>query len=203
MAKANGQGGHASDLTTSAAALDVELRRYVELAGAAVRAPLTSEKNLDRAARAVAEATESEKRVLGHVHMLMQAITAAREAQLASSSALNAHLAIVAERRGRLDALLTRFAKLGDVAKALSETLQKIAGYKANPYAEGQAQDMTAAFTQMDEGMDTVARHAQELAADALGTDFEELARQAESLRQQVLAAKNRLSLLHKALGGN
>jgi hypothetical protein len=205
MSKTNGHGESLSALTTSAAALDAELKRYVELAALAVRVPLTSEKNLDRAARAITDAAESEKRVLEDVQKLVQAITAAREAQQSSSEALSAHVAAVSARRAELDLLLDRFAKLGEVAKTMNLTMQKIAGYKANPYAteaSAEADEMRKALAEMEAGMATVAEHAQNLATDAHGKSFEDLGRQAESLRQQVLAAKNRLSLLQKALPG-
>jgi hypothetical protein len=48
-------------------------------------------------------------------------------------------------------------------------------------------------------GLVTCADHAQELASDAKGGDFEDLARQADGLRQQILATKNKLSLVQKA----
>jgi DNA repair exonuclease SbcCD ATPase subunit len=204
MGKGNGQGDRLSGLTSSAAGLDGELRRYVELAATAVRVPLTSEKNIERAARAIADAAESEKRVLAHVQALVGAITGAREAQQSSTEALNAHASAVTRRRAELDARLARFAQLGEVAKTMNAAIQKVAGYKANPYDANptEADEMKNALTQVEEGMATVATHANELAAEATQASFEDLARQAESLRQQVLAAKNRLSLLQKTMPG-
>src|ERR1700727_1011796 len=198
MAKGNGHNDRLSELTASAAALDVELRRYVDLAAAAVKMPLTSEKNLERAARAITDAAESEKRVLEHVQSLVKAITVAREAQQTSTLALNAHVDAVTARRSELDLLLARFAKLGDVAKAMNLAMQKIAGYKANPYSSDSAEgdEMKKALAEMESQTGTGAEPPQELAAEATARRFEDLARQAESLRQQVLAAKNRLSLL-------
>jgi hypothetical protein len=204
VTKTNGHSERLSGLTGSAANLDAELKRYVELASAAVKVPLTSEKNIDRAARAIADAAESEKRVLSHVQALVGAITAARESQEASTKALNAHADAVSERRVELEALLARFAKLGEVARTMNAVVQRVSGYKANPYGGESAEvtEMRTALAEVETGMTTVAGHAQELAAEAGRASFEELARQAESLRQQVLAAKNRQSLLQKALPG-
>jgi DNA repair exonuclease SbcCD ATPase subunit len=169
-----------------------------------VKTPLTSEKNIDRAVRAIGDAAESEKKVLSHVQALVGAIMAAREAQEASTAQLNAHAAEVSKRRVELEALLARFAKLGEVAKAMNVVVQRVSGYKANPYGSETAEvtEMRTALAEVETGMTTVAGHAQELAAEADRASFEDLARQAESLRQQVLAAKNRLSLLQKALPG-
>ena len=196
MAKGNGQTDRVSVLTAAAAGLEAELRRYVELATAAVRVPLTSEKNLDRAARAMGEAADSERRVLAQVSALGEAIAAAREAQQASTAALNAHVEAVAARRAELDVLLARFAALGELARTMNEAMQKLAAFKANPYEPDH--EMQRALTEMAASMGTAAAHAQELASEATGKSFEDLARQAESLRQQILAAKNRLSLLQR-----
>ncbi len=200
--KANGHGEKLSPITASAAALDAELRRYAELAGAAVRVPLTSEKNLDRATRAVADAAESGRRVLEQVQALVQAISAAREAQQASADALDAQARAVAERKSELEMLVVRYSKLGEVAHTLNLTMQRIAELDVKSRSPQEAAEMGEAFAAMETGMTTVAKHAQELAAEATAKSFEDLGRQAESLRQQVLAAKNRLSLLQKTIPG-
>ena len=198
MAKGNGQTqtDRVSALTTAAAGLEAELRRYVELTTAAVRVPLTSEKNLERAARAMGDASESERRVLEQVAALGQAVGAAREAQQSSTAALNAHAEAVAARRAELDAFLGRFAALGELARAMNEAIHKLAAYKVNPYEPDP--DMQKALAEMAANMTTAATHAQELASEATGKKFDDLARQAEGLRQQILAAKNRLALLQK-----
>lgn len=200
MGKGNGQTERVSALTSAAAGLETELRRYVELATAAVRVPLTSEKNLDRAARAIADAAESERRVLAEVSALGQAVAAAREAQQASTAALNAHVETVETRRTELGALLARFTALGELARTMNEAIQKLAGYQAaykeNPYGGGSDEELQKGLVEMAASMTTAANHAQELASDATARSFEDLARQAEGLRQQILAAKNRLSLL-------
>jgi chromosome segregation ATPase len=204
MGKSNGHGDRLSGLTASAAGLDAELRRYVELAATAVRIPLSSEKGIERASRAIADAAESEKRVLAHVQSLVREITAAREAQQSSTDALNAHASAVTQRRAELDAMLARFAQLGEVAKTMNAAVQKVAGYKANPYGAeaNEADEMRRALAEVESGMDAVAVRAHELAAEATQMSFEDLARQAESLRQQILSAKNRLSLLQRAWPG-
>ena len=59
-------------------ALDDELARFEALADAAHRTPLTSERNLEKAATAINQAAESQQRVHGHIQALIDAITAAR-----------------------------------------------------------------------------------------------------------------------------
>ena len=97
--------------------------------------------------------------------------------------------------------MLARFANLGEVAKAMNLAMQKIAGYKPSPYAGATKRTRCSeAIAAMEAGMATCAEHAQELAADAHTGGFEDLERQAEGLRQQILSVKNRLSLLNPLL---
>jgi len=57
---------------------------------------------------------------------------------------------------------------------------------------------MQTALAEMAASMTVAAGHAHDLATDATAKSFEDIARQAESLRQQILAVKNRLSLLQR-----
>ena len=67
-----------SALKAAVQALDDELDRFEALAEAAQRTPLTSERNLEKAATAINQAAESQQRVHGHIQALIDAISAAR-----------------------------------------------------------------------------------------------------------------------------
>src|SRR5437764_4749602 len=68
-----------NDLTlgAAAAALDAELKRFDQIAELLSRLKLDSEKNLDRAARAVQEAAQSEEKVVAAVRDLVAAVARA------------------------------------------------------------------------------------------------------------------------------
>jgi hypothetical protein len=183
---------------TARDALEVELRKYEELTATAARVPLTSEKGIERAARAVADASESEKRVVSHAQALVQAIHAARAGQESATEALNACAARIEERRAVLKSLLARFEMVGEVARALNAALQKVALHKAESGADAGGGEAREALAAVESGMQVCAGHAQDVARDAAAADFEELGRHADGLRQQMLAAKNRLFLLKK-----
>jgi uncharacterized coiled-coil protein SlyX len=200
MGKGNGQTARTSALTAAAAALEAELRRHAELSSLAVRIALTSEKNLDRASRGVAEAVESQERIAAHVKMLVDAISEARDTQQASAATLDERARLIAQKRSELDALLARFAKVGEVGQTLNAALQKVAAYKPDPYrASGEVDEVRGTLEAIANGLSTCAEHAQDLATEAKTCDFEDLARQADGLRQQILSTKNRLLLVQKA----
>jgi signal recognition particle GTPase len=189
-----------SPLATAASALEAELKRYAELASEAMHAPLTSEKNIDRAGRALLAAAECEKGLTDLVRTLVDAVSTARQTQEATSASLAERGALIVERRAELEGLLARFATLGETAKLLNDGLQKLGGYKGNPYDGNDASELREALVQIDVGMTTVAEHAAELAKDAAARELADLGRQADGLRQQILSAKNRLAHLHKGL---
>jgi hypothetical protein len=184
-----------SPLASSAAALEGELRRYFDLATQAQRVPLNSEKNLERAARGIRDAMDSQERVSTNVRALFEAITQAREAQEASALALAKHAELMAARATELGELLHKFASLGEEAKALNAFIQQAIAYKQNPYAGEEGEKHIAeVLTRMDHCVAS----ATELTALANEKDMLDIGRQADGIRQQVLAAKNKLGLLQK-----
>jgi hypothetical protein len=187
-----------SPLSAAAIALDAELKRYFELATTAMKIPLNSEKNLDKAARGMSDAAESQDRVADRVRALVEAITTARESQQATAMALAERAQEMAGRAADLGDLLKRFASLGEEAKELNAMMQQAAAYKKDPYgADGEAGARIAAISAR---MEEVAAHAQALSENAMQKDMTDLARQADAIRQQVHAAKNKLTLLQRSL---
>ena len=188
-----------SPLAIAATSLDAELRRYFDLTAQTEKIPLNSQKNLERAARSLQDAAASQDRVAGHVRALFEAITVARTSQEQGAIALAKYAEHMATRAAVLGELLEKFAALGVEAKELNAMMQQAASYKNDPYTA----DDTAAKTRIQETharMEQVAANAQALSALADEKDMGDIARQADSLRQQILSARNKLTLLTKSL---
>lgn len=171
-----------SELAEAALALDRELRRFEELSGQAAKVKLNTEKNLERATEALTRAAESQDRIGAHVQELVKAVAAARQRQEQEAAALMARAKEIAARREQFGELLRKMGGLGQMAKEIQELL------KADRRDLGEVQAR----------MDKVAEGAAEIGRAAQEQEMEELARQAEVLRQQVMAAKNKLGLLAK-----
>ena len=189
----------ASPLSAAAVALDAELKRYFELSETARKVPLNSEKNLERAARAMTDAASSQDRISAHVAALVQAIGVAREAQQTSAEALAERAREMAGRATELGELLALFASLGDEAKQLNAMMQEAAGYKKDPYASDDA-EVRGRLEAISARMDEVAARAQDLATTADAKELPDIARQADSLRQQIQSARNKLNLLQRSM---
>ncbi len=169
-----------SELSEAALALDRELRRFQELAGQAAKVKLNSEKSLERATDALTRAAESQDRIHAHVQQLVAAVGAARQKQEADAAALMARAEQIAARRKEFAELLQRMAGLGEMAKAIQQALR-----------EG-----PSGLDDVQGPMQRIADEAGAIARDAQEKDMEDVARQADVLRQQVLAARNKVGLL-------
>jgi chromosome segregation ATPase len=179
-----------SPLVTAAAALDAELRRHEELSGDARKIPLNSEKNLQRAARAISQAAESQERVSRCVQALVDAVGQARDKQQSNADALYQRALEMQKRAAELQELMKRFAELGAEATTINDLLQ----------AAGD--DQAARVKSLEEAearMTKVVDGASALANDAKERDMQDIARQADSLRQQVLAVKEKVERLQKS----
>src|SRR5262245_46302685 len=81
----------ASELMSAALAFDEELERFGKLADAVNRAPLNSQKNLERAARMFDEVGAAEKRLGEAAQSLVMALNVARQKQ-------ETHAGVISER---------------------------------------------------------------------------------------------------------
>jgi DNA repair exonuclease SbcCD ATPase subunit len=169
-----------NELSEAALALDRELRRFDDLAEQAARLELNTEKNLERATEALTRAAESQDRIHAHVQRLVAAVGAAREKQESDARALMARAEEIAGRRKQFAEVLQRMAGLGAMARDVQEAL------KTGP----------GALDEVQSRMQQIADEAGDILRAAQDRDMEEVARQAEVLQKQVLAARNKVALL-------
>jgi len=167
-------------LSEAALALDRELRRFDDLAAQASRMKLTTEKNVERATEALTRAAECQDRIHGHVQALVAAVGEARQKQEADAAALMGRAGEIAARRKEFADVLQRMAGLGRMAKEVQDALQ------AGP----------AGIDDVQARMGKIADEAAGIGRTAQEKEMEDVARQAEVLRQQILAARNKVALL-------
>lgn len=199
---AHKRGAKVSELAAASAALEAELARYEEHAAEALRVPLTSEKNLARAARAMTEAADAQERVGDQVRAMVQAINVAREKQEATAQRLSARAQEVKGKADELHELTERFAGLGTEAKEINALMHEAAAIRNGEGGKTQAKVVVVVerLHVIHERMESVVGRAQDLSTSATAQGMVEVARQADALRQQVIAAKNKLTLLQKSL---
>ena len=197
MTKPEKQG---TDLTVAAAALDSELRKFEELALVARKITLNSEKNLERAAKAIQEAVDCQDRVGEQVRALLTAIRAAGERQQATSEQLHARAEELQTRSTQFGELLQKYAALGEEAKEINGLVQQVGVLKDETKTPEGAAAVVARLVEIQERMGQAVDRAQALSKAAEAEELIDVARQADSLRQQISSARNKLGLLQEKL---
>lgn len=190
----------ATELVLAAEGVEEELRRFEALADTVVRTPLDSEKNLERASKALREVAESDERLVGQLQKLVAAVGGVRDRQQEHARGVNARAEELQARTQAFQGLLQRYAGLGRSAAELNAVVQDIAARKAKATTSEDNRALAGSLDQLLERMVGVADEAQGLATSANEADFTDIARQADSLRQQLLSARNKMSLLQKGL---
>jgi len=180
-----------SELVAATMALDEELAKVEHLAEAAARVPLSSRRNLEKAARTTAEAAEAQGKVGEHIAALMAALTGVRVRNEGTVQALQARSDEIQKRSQELTALLERFETIGKDAREITAMAQGLGGEQTGEQ-----------LGELETRLGGVADSARSLWEQARDSGWNDVAGDADSLRQQVLAAKNKLGLLAKRLVG-
>jgi hypothetical protein len=185
-----------SPLVVAAAALDEELRRYDSLADEAKRSHIDSAKTLERAVRIIQESTGRNETVQDKLRGLVAEIEAARIRQVESLNTLLEAAQRTQARSEQYDALLKRFAALGESARQVNALAVEVDTQRR---ADAGETELVERLGTMETQMAGVVAEANALAALASEQDWSDLARQADAVRQQVLAAKNKISAARRA----
>jgi chromosome segregation ATPase len=188
-----------SALLEAAEAFDDELARFGRLVEAARTGPLNSQKHLQRAARAFEEIAESEKRLGETAQSLVAALQSARQRQEVQALALQGRAQEIEARTTVAADLLQRYGAVGQKAGELNAIVLEIAAKKTNGSSEPDA-TIVASLAELRGKMGEVADGAAGLVAAAREADFDDIARQADSLRQQIVSVGQKVAAIERAL---
>jgi chromosome segregation ATPase len=193
-----------SPLTAAAVAFDEALQRFSALTDALRRRPLESRHALESAADLLRQVTACQEELQIKAQALVGALGAAREAQQAQAEEVHERAQEI-QRRAQVYAALTgRFEEVGQQAAGLNTLAQGLLGRRGMADQGLRDAELPALLSELDElreRMGAVAEQAAALIADARADRFDELGGRAESLRQQLLAARNKVGLLRETLG--
>ncbi len=187
-------------LAEAARALEGELSRFEELATSARKMPLNTHKAIDRAAKATTHTANEQERVDLALGALVRAITAVRERHEANVAALQERGEEIRRRAEQLGALYERFAVFGEESKLINQLVQETTARQREATTPEGMREVTAAIGAIEERMTKLADEARTLAQAASAASITELSTEADTLRQQMVAARNKLGLLRKSL---
>jgi uncharacterized coiled-coil DUF342 family protein len=186
-----------SSLVLAAAALDEELRRYDSLAEEARRSLINSGKTLERAVRIVQESTSRNETVQDKLRELVAQIEGARTRQVESLNTLLEAAKRAQSRSEQYDALMKRFAALGESAR---EVNTRAAEADAKRQAGAPETELLEGLGSIETQMASVVAEAETLEQIATEQDWADLKRQADAARQQLLAVKNKLTAARRVV---
>lgn len=200
-----------SPLVSAAEAFDESLRRFAALAEGLRSTSLGSSHGLGRAADALKEVADCEEDLQVRARTLIAALGTAREAQEGQAELVRSRALEIQARSGEYAALLERFEAIGVDAADLNTVTQRLASQRKlgeklgdrpgeQGLSEGDVSTLLSELGEIEERMAGVVATSEGLANDARSADFDELHRKTDALRQQLLAARNRVGLLKEAL---
>ncbi|MFT3775060.1 MAG: hypothetical protein QM820_57665 [Minicystis sp.] len=188
-----------TSMAAAAAALEAELESFETLATTLRKMPLGSKKHLERAARSLQEAAGYEERLAVRLHALVGAINAASQRQQASAAAIVARAKEIEARNNEYTELFAQYATLGGEAQELTAIAQEIVGPVREMTSPEQIDQIGGRIDELLGRMASLGERAQEIARTATAQDMGELAKHADALKQQIAAARNKLSLLRQS----
>ena len=189
-----------SPLVATAVAFAQTLERFAALAEGLRKGKLDSQRNLEKAAESLKQVAGCEEELQAHAQALMAALAAARDAQQEQAEAVRVRALEIQARSEDLARLMRGFEAIGQDAAALNAAAQQLAARKRTPGEMVKDGELLAGLDELQERMTAVLTAGEQLAADARQTDVEDLSRKIDSLRQQILAARNKINLLKEAL---
>jgi hypothetical protein len=185
------------NLAATAQTLEAELRKIEETVREAEKVELTSDKALQKARRLL-ETTSSHQ--LRMAELLRDLVIAMQSAQGRMQSTLDRTLEVsksVAGGAGERDGVYIRFADLGRRTRDIQEPVAVV--LKAQ--ADGAPPDkLLQAVNVVMDVADALVVDAEALSAEAKESRWTDIAKEADGLRQQLLAARNKVMLLRRSL---
>ena len=200
MSREDRNAGKLSSFAAAAAALEAELERFEGIAASVARAPLTSQKAIEHAARLTRDASEAQGRYAQRLQALVAMVGTTGERQRVAANAINDRVAEIDARTAAHAALERRRGELGAEARGINARAQGATAGGVVPGSPDRLAELIGALEEIAERMDAAVARALEVARDATAADFVDVARQADALRQQLLATRNRVTLLRRGL---
>jgi methyl-accepting chemotaxis protein len=184
-----------SELVSAAEALDQGFRRFEQLTEGIQRVPLNSQKNLLRASEMLTEIAGLGETLQGKLGSVVAAITKFRQKQEGQADQVQKQAEQVQERSRALQGLLEQYRVLGESARQLNLGLQKLSAAVGDG---GGASSALAGLQELEPGIEELMRGASSLTERANALGFADMAHQADSLKQQLQAVRNKVSLLRQ-----
>ena len=182
-------------LVKAAMALEAELARYEENVADAKRLEIGSEKGLHKSKTILEACAATEQKMRDHLQAFAVAMQEMQKRQQACVDETLATAKRIEERIHDRAELLERFGQLGQRAKEVDEPVKAVMQAKADGAKES---ELLGALAEVISRTDAVLADADAVAKDAQGRGWEDIAREAMALKQQLQSARNKVMQAQK-----
>jgi chromosome segregation ATPase len=184
-------------LTDAASRIEEELSRFERLLQELSR-PVSTEKTLQRARMSLEECSHSEERLASHLTAFAQAIQSIQERQQRCMESLGQRLGEVQARHADRSALIERMGQLGLRTSEISKpivSLEESAWSAVTP-------ELLASMGEVSARLEEAIGEAAQISTSARASDWSDLSREADALKQQLQAVRNQVLLGQRKLAG-
>lgn len=176
-------------LANAAAALEAELLEYEKFVAEVKRMSLNTEKAMHRAKDLLEHCASGEQRMAERLQAFAAAMQQVQVRQQTCISEAVAAAEKIQQRVQQRSTLLERFSALGERARALNEPVAALEAKEG----EASAQDLLKTLGEVAQSTESVVAEAEALGADATADDWQDIAREATALKQQLQSARNKI----------
>jgi hypothetical protein len=177
-------------LVKAATLLEAELARYEEHVADAKKLEIASEKGLQKSKTVLEACAATEQKMREHLQGFAAAMQDMQKRQQACVDETLATAKRIEERIHDRAALLERFGALGVRAREVDEPVKAVMQAKADGAKDS---ELLGALAEVISRTDSVLEDAEAVAKDAQGRGWEDIAREAMALKQQLQSARNKV----------
>lgn len=167
-------------LLTAAQHLEEELQRFGRLVEAACRGHIGSQKDIERTAKAIQDATAAVSQIDARAQALTRSLQKAQMAQQAPIDRLRDRAELLRQRHEEHEGLKARFSDLTAEAAALAQITQPLAEVSALEV------DVATPIATLKERLKTARENARSLMQEARTLRFEEMAKEVHRFEQML-----------------
>lgn len=190
-----------SEFAQSALNLDLEFTQFARIAEELERVSILSEKGLDKARAFLTELDACGKRIGSGMQALANALDKAREQTEKVASAVSNRAVEVNQRQEESQHMFERLRVLGDMARTITGAVVNLKKTSDENISDEDRALISAQLPEVNAQLNVFVEEARKLTEDAKLKHMVELERSAQSLRQSIQAASNRLNLFVKQNG--
>jgi uncharacterized phage infection (PIP) family protein YhgE len=185
------------NLTSAAQSLESDLRRLEETVREAQSLEIQSDKTLQKARKLLESCSDHQLKLAGHLQELVTAMQAAQQRVQTSMDQTLELSQKVAARANDRGGLVERFAQLG---KRTTEINAPVGAVVEKHQQGAQPVELLTAVNAVLAITEALVAEAESLVADAKQGGWVDIGKEADTLRQQILSARNKVLMLRKNL---